>query len=610
MNGLADIFEWEIVIIVAKGAFNLDADLFDAEERVGDDDDADDGGPAESLDHGKGECEAIEDKRAAKMDSVSEWHGRFANAFAAAEVIDELLGILIQGGEDEIRDEAFVAGFEEAARHLDGDGEGRVLGGEGFGGFGGGEFVGLGAEAIGGAEGVHGGPGEGGCPAGEAGEESGVVLQVNDGAANEVSGFIDDAAPEFAAFPETFVAGAGAEDEEEAEGETHKGVEERGHGHASYVEVEGDDGGGPNYAERDAAEYFPHERTADVEEVVEPLMGIVLNHGCLGRSSSMISHSPGGGMIADMTFSRRALLFTPLMAATPSVFRGIYPIVQTPFHDDGSLDPATLGKEVTFLLRCGVHGMAWPQLASEFWSLTEEERVRGTEAILAAGKGRGAKLVIGVQADDVAVSLRLAKHAAGLGADALISLPPAGMGLVEFFGKIAAAAPGIPIFLQAVGKLSVEDVIALGKAVPAVRFVKDEAGVTLPRITEFQRKAPELAVFTGGHGRTMIDELLRGAAGSMPAAGPADLYVKAFNLWEKGKQREAALAFTRAAVFVPEFENYGIEGLKYLLVLRGVFPNHVVRGPRNGDVGAVATRAKLDDEGKRALRLIWEAVGR
>jgi 4-hydroxy-tetrahydrodipicolinate synthase len=313
-----------------------------------------------------------------------------------------------------------------------------------------------------------------------------------------------------------------------------------------------------------------------------------------------------------VTISRRAVLFAPLLAAAPSAspFRGIFPIVQTPFLASGQLDAPTLAKEIVFLNRCGVQGLAWPQLASEFWSLTEAERLQGAEAILSAGKGKPAKLVIGVQADDLETSLRLAKHAAANGANALISLPPPSLGLIEFFTKIAAAAPGLPLILQAVGKITVEDVIALTKAVPAVKYVKDEAGVTLPRITEFQQKAPQIGVFTGAHGRTMIDELLRGAVGCMPAAGPADLYTKAFALWEKGKQKEAALAFARAAVLVPEFEMYGIEGLKYILELRGVFPNSIVRGPRNGDVGAVATKTKLDDAGKRALRLLWEGISK
>lgn len=313
-----------------------------------------------------------------------------------------------------------------------------------------------------------------------------------------------------------------------------------------------------------------------------------------------------------VTISRRAVLFAPLLAAAAPAnpFRGIFPIVQTPFFDNGQLDPATLSTEIQFLNRCGVHGLAWPQLASEFWSLTEAERLTGAEAILSAGKGKPAKLVIGVQSDDVAASVRLAKHAAVHGADALISLPPAGIALPDFFTQIAAAAPGLPLILQAVGKITVEDVIALSKAVPAAKYVKDEAGVTLPRITEFQQKAPQIGVFTGAHGRTMIDELLRGAVGSMPAAGPADLYVKAFALWEKGDQRKAALAFARAAVLIPEFEMYGIEGLKYLLELRGVFKNSIVRAPRNGDVGAVATKTKLDAAGRRALRLLWEGVGK
>ena len=43
-------------------------------------------------------------------------------------------------------------------------------------------------------------------------------------------------------------------------------------------------------------------------------------------------------------------------------------------------------------------------------------------------------------------------------------------------------------------------------------------------------------------------------------------------------------------------------------MLRGVFPNHKVRAPRNGDVGVLATKSKLDDQGKQALKTLWEGV--
>lgn len=311
-----------------------------------------------------------------------------------------------------------------------------------------------------------------------------------------------------------------------------------------------------------------------------------------------------------MLLSRRILLAAPLLAAPPPPpFRGIYPIAQTPFHPDGSLDAPTLAKQIHFLHRLGAHGVAWPQLASEFWTLTPEERLTGATALLAAARGKSIRTVIGVQSNDLDLSVRLARHAAQNGAHALISLPPDSLPLREFFTKIAAAA-NLPIFLQAVGNLSVDDVLALHHAVPAVRLIKDEAGLTLPRISAFHAQAPHLGIFTGAHGKTMIDELVRGASGSMPAAGPADLYVRAFHLWEQKKEAAAAAAFAKAAVFVPEFEQYGIEGLKYLLFLRGVFPNHHVREPRNAIAGAVATKFKLDDAGKRTLRILWQGVSR
>jgi len=316
--------------------------------------------------------------------------------------------------------------------------------------------------------------------------------------------------------------------------------------------------------------------------------------------------------IATVTHTRRTFLAsTSLLAAKPqpnSAFHGIYPIAQTPFRDDDTLDTETLKKQTAYLAKCGVHGLAWPQLASEFWSLTIEERLKGAETLLAAGKGSSIKIMIGVQSGNIDESIRMAKHAAKHGAHALISLPPEGTTLPAFFKQISAPAPGLPLCLQAVGKITVDEVIALSRDVPAVKIVKDEAGVTLPRITEFHTKAPQLTIFTGAHGRTMIDELLRGASGCMPAAGPADLYTRAYNQWRQNKHNEAVRTFARAAVLIPEFEQYGIEGLKYLLMLRGVFPNHKVRAPRNGDVGVLATKSKLDDQGKQALKTLWEGV--
>src|SRR5450432_125022 len=106
--------------------------------------------------------------------------------------------------------------------------------------------------------------------------------------------------------------------------------------------------------------------------------------------------------------------------------RGLFSIGQTPCTPDNKVDLDCLAAEVKFCNRGGVHGFAWPQIASGWSSLTQKERMDGTEAILSAGKGGKTALVIGVQTQnsDVNGAIEYAKHAAKNGADAIVSLPP------------------------------------------------------------------------------------------------------------------------------------------------------------------------------------------
>src|SRR5262249_31315697 len=202
--------------------------------------------------------------------------------------------------------------------------------------------------------------------------------------------------------------------------------------------------------------------------------------------------------------------------------------------------------QVRFLDRGRVHGCVWPQIASEWFTLTESERFAGAEAITATGKNLRPAIVIGVQAPDVATAVKYAKHAAKAGADALISLPPAGAGaeaVLEYY-KTVGRATSLPLFAQAVGDLSVDQLIAMSKAIPTLRYVKDEAGQPLERVGPLREKShDELKVFTGMHGKTLIEEMIRGFSGSMPAAGFADLYAAPWDLWHEGKHREGVDVF-------------------------------------------------------------------
>jgi hypothetical protein len=146
----------------------------------------------------------------------------------------------------------------------------------------------------------------------------------------------------------------------------------------------------------------------------------------------------------------------------------------------------------------------------------------------------------------------------------------------------------------------------MAREIPTLRYVKDEAGPTLTRISWFRKNAADLVhVFTGAHGRTLLDEMQRGSCGTMPAASFADLYVTAWDSWHAGQRPEAAAMFAKVSLLVSEVQVYGIESLKYILHLRGVFQSYGMRSTAilPGSTGLEAAAA-LDDEGKHVIREI------
>ncbi|HEY3439290.1 MAG TPA: dihydrodipicolinate synthase family protein [Paludibaculum sp.] len=289
---------------------------------------------------------------------------------------------------------------------------------------------------------------------------------------------------------------------------------------------------------------------------------------------------------------------TGARGATTKVLRGIFPIAQSPFTEAGALDLEALARQIRFLDRCGAHGAVWPQLASEWDTLTERERMDGAEAIAAAGKGLKLAIVLGVQSPDTATAVKYAQQAERLGADAVISLPPPKnedpRAVLEYYKRVGAAT-SLPLFAQAVGKMTPELLLEMYRAIPTLRYVKDEAGQPLDRIGRLlEGSEGRLKIFSGAHGRTLIEEMRRGFSGSMPAAAFADLYAQTWDLWQAGKRREAMEMHGRTLLVLTDMGLYGLEGLKYPLVLRGVFGTWKTRKQESSQV--------LTEAGMKALR--------
>ncbi len=297
-------------------------------------------------------------------------------------------------------------------------------------------------------------------------------------------------------------------------------------------------------------------------------------------------------------------LAAPPTKGTAKQLRGVFPIAQTPFTDSDKLDIHSLTEQLRFIDRGGVHGFVWPQLASEWPTLSESERMEGAEALGTAAKKLRPALVLGVQAPTTDAAVRYAVHAKKVGAAAIISLAPVGekdpKAVVAYYKRVGEATD-LPLFAQAVGTMSVATLIEMYKIIPTLRYVKDEAGQPLFRIRELrEQSADQLKIFTGDHGRTLIDEMNRGIAGTMPAASFADLYASVWDSWQQGKRKEAMEMFGRVSMLISEISVYGIESLKYILQLRGVFQNYQTREKANN--------ARLDEKGRETIRQMLDEV--
>lgn len=286
-----------------------------------------------------------------------------------------------------------------------------------------------------------------------------------------------------------------------------------------------------------------------------------------------------GAVAGVMSLPRLSLARERKIARSPNgkPLAGVFPIGWTPCKADGKLDSYAMAAQRTFLNRGKVAGIAWPQNASGWETLSAREWHEGAEALLSV-KGGGA-VVLGVQTVgfDVKKSTEYARYAASKGADAIMSLTPPGASdaeMIAYFKKLASAS-NLPLLVQAVGDVSVESLIRLSDAVPTLVAVKDEAGDPLQRAPLIQAGTHgRLENFSGSGGHTFFAELDLGFEGTCPYVGMADVLQRCFDLYQQGRKGEAFDAFGRFLAFnsIPRSNDY-------VLVARGVFPEgDVMRG--------------------------------
>lgn len=286
---------------------------------------------------------------------------------------------------------------------------------------------------------------------------------------------------------------------------------------------------------------------------------------------------------------------------------GVFPVLPTPFGEDGKPDVASLRRLVRYLIAVGVDGITYPGVASEFGQLTAQERLTLAGIVLDEIGGR-VPLVAGVSTTDPELLVQLAQAAVDAGAAALmIAVPPdrkTAHAQIEFFSAITQALPHTPIVLQNVpapvgAGLDPAVLIEILNAVPDIRYVKEETLPSGQRLSIVIRDAPGtmLGVFGGAGGRYITDELRRGACGTMPAIELAEIHVALFNAHRAGQADRVRELFTRMLPILNVQAVFRWSLTKYVLHRRGLIQCRLQRaaGPLLDEVDAADVDGFLRD---------------
>ena len=286
-------------------------------------------------------------------------------------------------------------------------------------------------------------------------------------------------------------------------------------------------------------------------------------------------------------------------------WRGIYVIVVTPFTESYEIDEESLRKQIRFCIEAGAHGLVGPANASEFPTMSDDERKRWLEIVIHEAGGQ-IPVVATTTHGHLVPAVELTKWAEKAGADGIMAMPPHilhtdAAGCYEYFEALNGAV-NIPICVQnyagPVGTPMSNALVArMCKELDHIDYIKEET-LPEPRQISLTLQAAGDAckgVFGGQGGVYLIDEWRRGACGNMPASQLTDLQVKIWGLLEQGDEANARKLFNQVLPMISFERMHGVAAYKEIFYRRGIFKTRVSRAPGK----------TLDDWDRKEVDAIW-----
>lgn len=185
-------------------------------------------------------------------------------------------------------------------------------------------------------------------------------------------------------------------------------------------------------------------------------------------------------------------------------FQGIYAVVVTPFHEDGTFDVESAKKNLDWLIEQGVQGVCILGATGEYQSISDEEHMAYVKEIVPYVKDR-VSVIVGASRERPEDVVKLVNNIKECGAHAAMVLPsfychPAQDEIVEHYRYIEEQTQFPIVAYNNPGSAGIEigqDAFGQIMALPYTAIVKESSG-SMQKLTEVLIDAPEkVSVFCG-----------------------------------------------------------------------------------------------------------------
>lgn len=273
-------------------------------------------------------------------------------------------------------------------------------------------------------------------------------------------------------------------------------------------------------------------------------------------------------------------------------YQGVFPVVPTTFHEDGTLDLESQKRCVDFMIDAGSNGLCILANFSEQFLLSDDEREVLTRTMLAHVAGR-VPVIVTTTHFSTRVCAERSKRAQDMGAAMVMVMPPyhgATFRVPEekiyaFYAGVSDALR-IPIMIQdapASGTpLSAAFLARMATEIEQVSYFKIETAGAASKLRELLRLGGSAieGPWDGEEAITLMADLDAGATGAMTGGGYPDGIRRIVDAYAAGRREDAMDAYAQWLPLI-NYENRqgGILSAKALMKEGGVIACEAPRAP-------------------------------